>query len=178
MSSMHVLFSQQQISARVGSLATEIVSQWPACQAEDGIVMVGPLKGAVVFMADLARALSSLGVRVDLAFMKLSSYGAGTVSSGSVTMEHAVDMDVSARHVLLIDDIIDTGRTLDFARRELDRAGPASTFIVSFLDKPSRRVVEVPVDLVGFTIEDVFVLGYGTDLDQRYRELPYVGVRR
>jgi len=172
------LFVEDQIRARIEELAAEIVQVRPEALAPEGLVMVGPLKGAVVFMSDLARALSRLGVRVDLSFMKLSSYGAGTESTGKVVLGQDVDMEVSGRHVLLVDDIIDTGRTIAFAQEYLGARSPQSITTVLLLDKPSRRVVEVPYDLAGFVIEDLFVLGFGTDLDQRYRELPFIGVRQ
>ena len=171
------LFSAEQIHNRIAELAAEIIELRPEAREPDGLLMVGPLKGAVVFMADLARALSRLGIRVDLSFIGLSSYGAGTESSGTVVLGQDVDMDVAGRHVLLVDDIIDTGRTIAFAQEYLTARGPKSMTTVLLLDKPSRRVVHVPFELAGFRIEDLFVLGYGTDLDQRYRELPFIGVR-
>ena len=171
------LFTADQIQARIRELAREVVSLRPEAREAEGLLMVGPLKGAVVFMSDLARALSDLGVRVDLSFMKLSSYGAGTESSGTVVLGHDIDMEVAGRHVLLVDDIIDTGRTIAFAHDYLAARSPQSVTTVLLLDKPSRRVVDAPYDLAGFVIEDLFVLGFGTDLNQRYRELPFIGVR-
>ena len=172
------LFDAEQIQARIDGLAEEIIALRPESLHPDGLLMVGPLKGAVVFMADLARALSRRGVRVDLSFMKLSSYGAGTESSGRVVLGQDVDMEVAGRHVLLVDDIIDTGRTIAFAQEYLQARDPESLTTVLLLDKPARRVVEAPYDLAGFVIEDLFVLGFGTDLDQRHRELPFIGVRQ
>ena len=172
------LFTAEQIQARIAELAQEIADLCPAALEPGGLLMVGPLKGAVVFQCDLARALSCLGVRVDLSFMKLSSYGAGTESSGTVVLDQDVDMDVAGRHVLLVDDIIDTGRTIAFAQEYLAERHPESLTTVLLLDKPARRVVDVPYDLAGFVIDDLFVLGFGTDLDQQYRELPYIGVRK
>jgi len=171
------LFTADQIRDRIEELAAEIVALRPQAHAPEGLLMVGPLKGAVVFMADLARALSRRGIRVDLSFVGLASYGEGTESSGQVKLYQDVDMDVRGRHVLLVDDIIDTGRTIAFAQKLLVDRAPASLLTVLLLDKPSRRVVDAPYDLAGFVIEDLFVLGFGTDLNQRYRELPYLGVR-
>jgi hypoxanthine phosphoribosyltransferase len=171
------LFTPEQIEARIQELAMEIIALRPEAREAEGLLMVGPLKGAVVFMSDLARALSELGIRVDLSFMKLSSYGAGTKSSGTVVLGHDIDMEVAGRHVLLVDDIIDTGRTIAFAQDYLTARSPQSVTTVLLLDKPSRRVVDAPYDLAGFVIEDLFVLGFGTDLNQRYRELPFIGVR-
>ncbi len=170
------LFTADQIAARVAELAAEIDAALPHGARGDGLLLVGPLKGAVMLVADLARALSRRGLRVDLCFVTLSSYGAGTESSGTVTMTADLDMPVAGRHVLLVDDIVDTGRTFDFALRLLANRDPASIRTVALLDKPSRRVVDVQLDHVGFPIEDLFVIGYGTDLDQRYRELPDVRV--
>jgi hypoxanthine phosphoribosyltransferase len=110
-------------------------------------------------------------------FLELSSYGAGTTSSGVIEVKKHLSDPITGRHVLLVDDIIDTGRTLAWAREHILSLSPASLRIAAFLDKPSRRVVEVPVDHVGFEIEDLFVLGYGADLAQRYRELPFIGVK-
>jgi hypoxanthine phosphoribosyltransferase len=172
------LFDEAEIRHRIAGLAVEVLSLKPEARSPEGLLMVGPLKGAVVFMADLARALSRLGVRVDMSFMKLSSYGAGTESAGTVSLDQDVDMEVSGRHVLLVDDIIDTGRTIAFAQAYLAERSPLSVTTVLLLDKPARRVVEAPYDLAGFVIEDLFVLGFGTDLDQRYRELPFIGVRQ
>jgi hypoxanthine phosphoribosyltransferase len=172
------LFDAGQIQRRINELAAEIIQLRPEALESDGLLMVGPLKGAVVFMSDLARALSRHAVRVDLSFMKLSSYGAETESSGTVVLGSDVDMDIAGRHVLLVDDIIDTGRTIAFAQAYLSERNPKTMTTVLLLDKPSRRVVDVPYDLAGFVIEDLFVLGFGTDLDQRFRELPFIGVRR
>jgi hypoxanthine phosphoribosyltransferase len=177
MTQLEILFSEEQIRRRVEELATEVLAFRPEVLEPHGLLMVGPLKGAAIFMADLSRALSRLGVRVDLSFMKLSSYGAGTESSGTVLLGQDVDMDVEGRHVLLVDDIIDTGRTMEYARDYLLERRPASLTMAALLDKPSRRAVDAECDLVGFEIEDRFVLGYGTDLDQRFRELPYIGVK-
>ena len=170
---MRVLISREQIADRVASLGREIAAELPA----DEVVLVGPLKGCVVFCADLARALHDAGIAVEMDFLELSSYGAGTESSGTVTMKKDLADSIAGRDVLLVDDIVDTGRTLAFAREHLLSKGPSSLRLAAFLDKPSRRVVEVPVDHVGFEIEDLFILGYGADLAQRYRELPYIGVK-
>ncbi|MBT3218886.1 MAG: hypoxanthine phosphoribosyltransferase [Proteobacteria bacterium] len=168
--------SEEAIQTRVSALAAEIFAALPREAREQGVIMIGPLKGAVVFMADLARALSRLDLPLALDFLKLSSYGAGTVSSGEVVLDHDLSMDIGGRHVLLVDDIVDTGRTIDFAQKHLHQLNPASVTTALLLDKPSRRQVVVKVDHVGFEIPDRFVVGYGTDFDQLYRELPFVGV--
>lgn len=170
---MDVLISRDRIQARVIALGQEIAAQLPG----DDVVLVGPLKGCVVFCADLARALHDAGVAVEMDFLELSSYGAGTESSGVITMKKDLSDSIAGRDVLLVDDIIDTGRTLHWAREHLLAKEPASLRIAAFLDKPSRRTHEVPVDHVGFEVPDLFVLGYGADLAQRFRELPYIGVK-
>jgi hypoxanthine phosphoribosyltransferase len=174
MDSLDVLIDRDALQRRVTELAVQIAAAVPS----QDLVMVGPLKGAVVFMADLARALHDQGVQVILDFMALSSYGDGTVSRGTVDMTMDLSVDLAGRDVLLVDDIADTGRTLAFARERVLAHGPASLRIAVVLDKPARREVDVPLDFVGFEIPDLFVLGYGADLAQRYRELPFIGVRR
>ena len=169
---MRVLITRDQIARRNQELAREIAAAVPGSE----LVIVGPLKGATTFMADLSRALFDEGMAVQLDYMALSSYGDGTVSSGTVKMAMDLSMELKGRHVLLVDDIADTGRTLAFARERVLAREPASLRIAVVLDKPSRRLVEVPLDFVGFEIPDLFVLGYGADLAQRYRELPHIAV--
>lgn len=174
MDPLDILISRDALEQRVVELAQEIAKKLD----HPDLVMVGPLKGAVIFMADLARALHDEGVEVCLDFLSLSSYGDGTESRGTVDMAMDLQLNLQDRHVLLVDDIADTGRTLAFARERVLAHKPASLSIAVVLDKPSRREVDVPLDFVGFEIEDLFVLGYGADLAQRYRELPYIGVKR
>jgi len=169
---MKVLFSANQIAARVHELAVEIANALPTDANTEGLILVGPLKGCLVFQADLMRALQPHVPWLECDFLGLSSYGGGTESSGTVTLRSDLGSSVQGRHVLLVDDIVDTGRTLAFAQAHLLAKQPASLRTATLLDKPARRVVPVPVEHVGFAIEDVFVLGYGTDLAERYRELP------
>jgi hypoxanthine phosphoribosyltransferase len=171
-----VMLSEAAIAERIDSLAAEIVAGLPTEARESELIIVGLLKGAVIFQADLGRALWRHGLRLSFDYLWLSSYGAATESSGTVNMLADMHQDPSGRHVLLIDDIIDTGRTMLFAREHLLARGPASLTTILFLDKPARRVVEVPVDHVGFEIPDRFVIGYGTDYAEGYREVPYIGV--
>ncbi len=175
---MKVLISADQIAERNAALAIEIAQALPESVRQEGVVMVGPLKGAVVFLVDLARELGKHVQNIEMDFLGLSSYGGGTVSKGEVTMDSDLRHDVADKHVLLVDDIVDTGRTLAFAHKHLAAKGPASLRTVTLLDKPSRRVIEVPVEHVGFTIEDVFVVGYGTDYAEKYREVPFIGILR
>lgn len=172
-----VLISAERIAARVHALAAEIAASLPVEARDQGLLVVGPLKGSVIFMADLVRALHAHLDHVEMDFLGLSSYGAGTTSSGTVRMDSQPRHPVSGRHILLVDDIVDTGRTLSFAQDWLRAQGAASLRTATLLDKPARRVVAVTVEHVGFQIEDVFVIGYGTDHAERHRELPYIGVK-
>ncbi|NOY25040.1 MAG: hypoxanthine phosphoribosyltransferase [Oligoflexia bacterium] len=176
MSTITPLLSAEQIASRVQTLAAEIAAALePQAQAQ-GLVVIGPLKGAVIFMADLVRALHPHLDHVEMDFLGLSSYGAGTTSSGTVTLDSEPRHPVAGRHVLLVDDIADTGRTLAFAQGWLHAQGVASLRTVTLLNKPSRRQVEISLEHVGFEIPNLFVVGYGTDHAERYRELPFVGV--
>ena len=134
-------------------------------------MLVGVLQGAIPFVADLMRAVS-LDLTVD--FLRASSYGAGTTSSGTVRLVADLSIDITDRHVLIVDDIVDTGHTLAALKRALQARGPRSVRACVLLDKTGRRETEVTVDYVGFTIPNVFVVGYGLDYDGLYRNLPYV----
>jgi hypoxanthine phosphoribosyltransferase len=167
---MRVLFSAAEIAARVDTLAAEIARTIPA-----DFVMVGLLKGAAVFVADLARALDRAGARPEIEFMRLSSYGLATQSSGAVRLLGDVPADLAGRPVLLVDDIVDTGRSIAYAAAQLRRCGVSDLRICALLDKPQRREIQIAIDFVGFTVGDVFVVGYGTDHAEKYRHLPYIG---
>lgn len=166
----NILFSEEDIARRIPRLVEEMVS---ACRSED-FVMIGILRGSFMFLADLVRALYRLEVHPRIDFMTLESYGSGTESSGTVRVTKDITMDVRGAHVLLVDDILDTGRTLSFACRLLREKGAAEVRTCALLDKPARRVVPFEADYIGFPIEDVFVVGYGLDYDSHYRELPYL----
>jgi hypoxanthine phosphoribosyltransferase len=140
------------------------------------LYVIGLLRGSFMFTADLARLLYRRGVPLVIDFMTVASYGAGTESSGTVAMMRDIHVALEGRQVLLVDDILDTGRTLDFAVRHLSAFHPQSLKTCVFLDKPSRRVVPFEADYVGFTVPDLFVVGYGLDYDGRYRELPHLSV--
>ncbi len=140
--------------------------------ADTPLHVVGVLKGSFLFMADLVRAIDG-PVTVD--FLGVASYE-GTRSTGAVQLTHDLRSDIAGKHVVVVEDIVDTGLTLDYLLRNLQSREPASLTVVALLDKPERRKVEVKVDYVGFTIPDAFVVGYGLDLDQLYRNLPYIGV--
>lgn len=168
MLSPRVLFDPSTLASRVADLATAIRAAIP----EDDIHFVGVLKGAVPFMADLIRAVPG---PVTIDFIAVSSYGGGTSSSGEVRMLKDLEASLDGRHVIIVEDIVDTGLTLHYLQDLLRLRNPRSLRTACLLSKPSRRKIEVPVDFVGFTIEDRFVVGYGLDYDERYRNLPYIG---
>jgi len=169
--SLRVLFSEVEIAARVETLAAEIAERTPA-----DFVIVGLLKGAAVFVADLARALFRAGARPEIDFLQLSSYGSAKESTGEVRLVGDVPTGLAGRRVLLVDDIVDTGRSIAHAAMLLRQSGITQLWTCALLDKPARREVAVAIDFVGFTIDDVFVVGYGTDYAEKYRYLPYIGV--
>ncbi len=163
----HALVPEKEIVARVGELGRAIARDYAAAN----LVLVGVLQGAIPFVADLMRAVA-LDLTVD--FVRTSSYGSGTTSSGSVRLVTDLSMDITDRHVLIVDDIVDTGHTLAALKRTLQARGPRSVRTCVLLDKTGRRETEVAIDYVGFTIPNVFVVGYGLDYDGLYRNLPYV----
>lgn len=167
-----VLFSPEQIQARVDELVEEMLG---ACQVED-LVLIGVLRGSFMFLADLVRDLYRRGVHPRIDFITLASYGSGTSSSGTVEVRKDFTVDVRESDVLLVDDILDTGRTLSFACDHVRKRGARTVTTCALLDKPSRRVVPCHADFIGFTIPDTFVVGYGLDYDSCYRELPYIAV--
>jgi hypoxanthine phosphoribosyltransferase len=166
-----VLVSQDQIAAKIADLAAKIDADYAGRE----VMLVGVLKGAVMVMADLARALT---VPVSMEFMAVSSYGSSTSSSGVVRILKDLDCDITGCHVLVVEDIIDSGLTLSWLLRNLRSRHPASVEVVALLRKPDAAQVQVPVRYMGFDIPSVFVVGYGLDYAQRYRELPYVGTLR
>jgi hypoxanthine phosphoribosyltransferase len=165
-----VLITEQDIRAKVDALAKQIAEHRPVGGSD--LLLVGVLKGAVMFMTDLARALP---VPVQLEFMAVSSYGSATSSSGVVRILKDLDRDIAGRDVLIVEDIIDSGLTLSWLRKNLMARNPASLEVVTLLRKPDAVRVEVPVRYVGFDIPNEFVVGYGLDYAERYRDLPYIG---
>lgn len=159
--------SKHEIDAAVQSLANRINADYEGKQ----LVLVGVLKGCFVFMADLIRHLK---VDCDVEFVRLSSYGKARSSSGTVTILKDISADIRGKHVLIVEEIIDSGRTLKFLFERLRSTGPASVEIVTLLDKASKRVVDVPVKYVGRPIDDQFLVGYGLDLEEHCRNLPDV----
>lgn len=166
---LQVLFSQQQLEQRVDEIAQQINRDY----ADKEILLVSVLRGSFIFMADLARKITR-PCRVD--FMSVSSYGKGTSSSGQVQITKDLSEDISGMHVIVVEDILDSGNTLSYLLRLLEQRNPASIRLCTLLDKPDRRKVEVAVHYSGFTIPDAFVVGYGLDYAERYRNLPYIGI--
>ena len=168
--SISILISEEAIYQRIDALAADINKDYKG----KAVTLVCALKGAMIFMADLARRLDTL---VDFDFVGTSSYGDGTISAGEVRITKDLDFEPSGKHILLIEDILDTGHTLTFLRKHIMSRNPASFKVCCLLDKPDRRVVQEAVaDYTGFSIPDKFVVGYGLDYAQRYRNLPYIGV--
>jgi hypoxanthine phosphoribosyltransferase len=166
-----ILIGEDELQARIRALGAEISEDYQGRE----LLLVGVLKGAVFFMADLMRAIS---VACEIDFMAISSYGAATDSSGVVRILKDLDINIEGRHVLVVEDIIDSGLTLSYLLRNLESREPASLEICALLTKPDRREVDVPVRYIGFEIPNRFVIGYGLDFAERYRNLPYVGVLR
>ena len=166
---LQVLFSQQQLEQRVDEIARQINRDY----ADKEILLVSVLRGSFIFMADLARKITR-PCRID--FMSVSSYGKGTSSSGQVQITKDLSEDISGMHVIVVEDILDSGNTLSYLLRLLEQRHPASIRLCTLLDKPDRRKVEVTVHYSGFTIPDAFVVGYGLDYAERYRNLPYIGI--
>jgi hypoxanthine phosphoribosyltransferase len=164
------LFDEGEIADRVEVLAHAAAQRLPA-----DFVIVGLLVGSFVFVADLVRALHRRRARPIVEFMRLSSYGLARQSSRNVRLIGGIELDVADRTVLLVDDIVDTGRTLVYARDLLREKKAAQVFTCALIDKPSRREVTIDVDFVGFTVPDVFIVGYGIDYAHAFRYLPYIG---
>lgn len=167
---MTVLLTADAIQARIAAMAAGIEADYPA---EDGIHLVGVLKGGFMFMADLVRAMST---RVTLDFIAVSSYQQSTQSSGEVRLVKDLDERLEGRHVVIVEDIVDTGLTLRYLQEILRARSPRSLRTACLLSKPSRRLVEVNVEYIGFVIDDRFVVGYGLDHAEQYRNLPYLAV--
>ena len=166
---LEVLFSVEELDRRVTELADQINRDY----AGKEILLVSVLRGSFVFMADLVRKITC-PCRID--FMSVSSYGKGTSSSGQVQITKDLSEDITGLHVIVVEDILDSGNTLSYLLRILEQRHPASIRLCTLLDKPERRKVEVAVHYSGFTIPDAFVVGYGLDYAELYRNLPYIGI--
>jgi hypoxanthine phosphoribosyltransferase len=168
--SIRPLFSAEQIAERVESLAREIAASSPR-----DLIIVAILKGSFIFAADLIRALHRQGLKPEIDFIFLASYGLGTVSGGEVKILRDVETDLAGREVVIVDDILDSGRTLAFAKTLLERRGARSVKTCILIDKQVPRDEAIVPDFLGFRCPPVFVVGYGMDLAHRYRELPFIG---
>ena len=163
------MITAEQIARRVHRLGRQVSTTY--AEIDTPLVMVVILKGATVFAADLLRSLS---IPAELEFIRASSYGAGTSSSGKLRLAHMVEGPLVGRHVLLVEDIVDSGLTVSVIQRRIERLGAASVRLATLLDRPARRQVEVQIDFTGFVIPDRFVIGYGLDYAGLYRELPHI----
>jgi len=162
-----ILITEEQLKTRVKEMGAQITKD---CKGED-LLLVGILKGSVPFMADLMRSID-LPLTTD--YMQVSSYGGGTKSSGVVKIVKDLDADITNKTVIIVEDIIDSGHTLSYLKQYLSNRGCKSLKIATILDKPSRREVNLTPDYIGFEVDDLFIVGYGLDLDQKYRNLPYI----
>ena len=167
-----ILFTELEVKRRMGEMAVEITRDYQ----EKEMVIVGILKGSFMFFSDLVKLLYIHDIHPYIDFMILSSYGSSTTSSGKVKLDRDITTPLEGKWVLLVDDILDTGRTLSFAKFHLSRFNPMGVKTCVFLDKPSRRVVKIKADYRCFEIEDLFVVGYGLDWNNLFRDLPYVAV--
>ncbi|MBO5735979.1 MAG: hypoxanthine phosphoribosyltransferase [Clostridia bacterium] len=163
-----ILYSEEQIKARVKELGAQISKDFEGSMP----IVIGILKGAIIFYADLMRELD---LAAQLEFMIVSSYGAGT-TPGQLVFKKDTDANLEGRNVLIVEDIIDSGNTLYLLKNELEKRKPAMVKICAFLDKPARRTAQIKADYVGFVCADEFVVGYGLDFAEKYRNLPYIGV--
>lgn len=166
----YVLIDEARLQTRIQEMADQITVDY---NGEEDLLLICVLKGSYMFLADLSRALKRPHT---LDFMGVSSYGSGTQSSGAVQIIMDLKQPINGRNILIIEDIIDSGNTLDYMRRTLLAREPASLRICSLLNKPSRREIDVPVEYIGFDIPDEFVVGYGLDFDELYRNLPFIAV--
>ncbi len=167
-----VLFTQEELARRVGEIGAAITRDY-ASVAEEGIVLVSVLRGAAIFMADLARAIE---LPVEMDYMALSSYGNGTKSSGVVRILKDLTSDIEGRHVIVAEDILDSGLTLNYLIKNLSSRNPASLEVVTLLRKKTEAQAEIDCKYVGFECPDDFIVGYGLDYAERYRNLPYIGI--
>ena len=166
---IRVLIEEEKLNKRIAELGAQISSDY----AGQEVTMICILKGSVFFTCELAKRIT---IPVALDFMSVSSYGSSTVSSGKIEVKKDLDESIENKNIIIIEDIIDTGRTLKYLLEDLRKRNPKSLKLCTMLDKPDRRVVEVVTDYTGFEIPDEFVVGYGLDYDQKYRNLPYIGI--
>ena len=166
---LRVLLSEDEIREKVRELGGKITADYK----NSNLMLVTVLKGAVVFLADLMRQID---VPAEIDFMVVSSYGSGVKSSGVVKIVKDLDVPLAGKDILTVEDILDSGLTLSYIKELLESRGPRSIRIATLLDKPSRRKVDLQADYIGFSVPDEFVIGYGLDYDEKYRNLPYIGI--
>jgi len=163
-----ILFTKEQIEARAAEIGRQIYDDYNG----EPVYLIGTLRGAVVWMADLMKNIVN---DAEIDFVMASSYGSGTTTSGVVKIKKDLEGDIYDKNVIIIEDIVDTGTTLKYLKEHLADRNPKSIRICTLLDKPSRRIADIEADYIGFSIDNLFVIGYGLDYDQKYRNLPYVG---
>ncbi|MDI6600278.1 MAG: hypoxanthine phosphoribosyltransferase [Thermoanaerobacteraceae bacterium] len=164
-----ILVTEEEIKAKVKELGQKITEDYK----DKNLMLLCILKGAMMFLADLSRAID---IPLSIDFMAVSSYGLSTTSSGVVRIIKDLDYSIEGKDILIVEDVVDSGLTLSYLRKVLIDRNPASLAICSLLDKPKKRRVEVPIDYTGFVIDDLFVVGYGLDFAEKYRNLPYIGI--
>ncbi len=164
-----ILLTKEEISAKIIELGEQLSRDYEG----KSLLMISVLKGSIVFMADLMRAIS---IHAEIDFMAVSSYGAGTKTTGVVRILKDIDVDLAGRDILIVEDILDSGMTLSYLKTLLEGRSPASIRVATLLDKPSRRKVDMQPDYCCFTVPDEFLIGYGLDYAEKYRNLPYIGV--
>lgn len=162
-----VLLTQEEIWQKAREMGAQISKDYEG----EELILIGTLKGAVMWMADIMKNIT-LDTQID--FIAASSYGSGTTSSGQVKIKKDIEVDIAGKHVMIIEDIIDTGNTLKYLKEYFLSQNPKSVKICTLLDKPSRRSADIKADYIGFTVDDLFIIGYGLDFDQKYRNLPYI----
>lgn len=166
---IEILITEEELNKRIIEIAEDITKDF----GNEDLILVCVLKGGVMFMTDVAKKLKQ---KVEFEFIDVSSYGNETISSGKITLNKDIESSIEGKNVILLEDIVDTGRTLNYLIEYLKEKNPATLKICTLLDKPSRRVVDINADYIGFTIPDSFIVGYGLDYAQKYRNLPYIGI--
>lgn len=167
---IEILISEDELNKKIENLANQISESFK----DKDLTLICVLKGGIMFMVDIAKKLKQKNIQFE--FMDVSSYCGTTESTGKLTIHKDLECSLENKHAILIEDIVDSGRTLSYLKKYLESKNPASLKVCTLLDKPSRRIVKIEADYVGFTIPDKFVIGYGLDYEQRYRNLPYIGV--
>jgi hypoxanthine phosphoribosyltransferase len=162
-----IMFTREQIETRAAEIGRQITLDYAGCE----VIFVGVLRGAVMWLSEVVK---SVDLETQLDFMVVSSYGQSTKTSGVVRIDKDMAEEVEDRHVILVEDIVDTGRTLNYIKAHIESKGAASVKTCALLDKPDRREMSIDIDYTGFTVDNVFIVGYGLDVAQRYRNLPYI----